>query len=202
MPGCSLPGSSADRLSDLLGRASLRDARAFSELHALTKNTMRKTAYAAGAPLADIDDILQEAYLKIWRNANSFDCSRASAIAWMRTIVRNTAIDTLRARRLPTSDLEQALSVACPAEPVGGDDFDFERAQPIASRVLASLPKQRRELIALAYIEGESRVTLSGRFGVPVGTIKTWLHRTMEAVRKDCLAAAQPLDGGLVGVAR
>jgi len=44
--------------------------------------------------------------------------------------------------------------------------------------------------VALAYIEGESRASLSRRFGVPVGTIKTWLHRAILAVRKDCLAAS------------
>ncbi len=53
---------------------------------------------------------------------------------------------------------------------------------------LARLPEDRRRLVALAYLEGESRASLSMRFGVPVGTIKTWLHRTILVVRKDCLA--------------
>jgi RNA polymerase sigma-70 factor (ECF subfamily) len=81
--------------------------------------------------------------------------------------------------------------VACPPDPLGGDDFDYARAEPFAFKALERLPEERRKLIALAYIEGESRARLSQRFGVPVGTIKTWLHRTLEAVRKDCLAASQ-----------
>jgi RNA polymerase sigma-70 factor (ECF subfamily) len=94
---------------------------------------------------------------------------------------------------LPTSALEEAFRVACQADRPEGDDFDYERAGPIAVRALARLPEQRRELLALAYIVGESRATLSQRFGVPIGTIKTWLHRTLETVRKDCLAATQPV---------
>ena len=187
----SRPNEGTKRLIELLDRTSSRDARAFSELHALTKNKMRKTALAAGAPAGEIDDILQDAYLKIWRNATSFDGGRASAITWISTIVRNTAIDARRARKLPTSDLDEAHLVACQVDPPDDGDFDYERAAPIAIRALERLPEERRKMIALAYIEGESRATLSRRFGVPIGTVKTWLHRALETVRKDCLAAAQ-----------
>jgi RNA polymerase sigma-70 factor (ECF subfamily) len=47
-------------------------------------------------------------------------------------------------------------------------------------------------LIVLAYLKGESRQVLARRFGVPVGTIKTWLRRTLMSLREDC-AAAVPL---------
>lgn len=179
-----------ERLTELLHRASSRDARAFSRLHALTKSKMRKTALAAGAAAGDIDDILQEAYLKVWRNAARFDGDRASAITWISAIVRNTAIDALRATKLPTSDFDEACLVACQVDPRDDGGFDYERVAPIAIRALERLPEERRKLIALAYIEGESRAALSRRFGIPVGTVKTWLHRTLETVRNDCLAAA------------
>ena len=183
------PSETVQRLAALLHRAASRDARAFSELHALTRTKMRKTAFAAGALAGDVDDILQEAYLKIWRSAGRFDGSRASAIAWMSAIVRNTAIDTLRVRRLPISDLDEALAVASLPDAPDEDEFDYARAEPLAVNAIARLPEARRRLIALAYIEGESRATLSERFGVPTGTIKTWLHRTLQALRKECLAA-------------
>lgn len=185
------PSDYSKRLVELLARVASTDARAFAELHALTRNKMRKTACAVGASPGDIDDILQEAYLKIWRNAASFDCSRASAISWMSAVIRNTAIDAVRVRKLPTSDLDEALSVPWPTDSPEDNDFDYARAEPIAFRAIERLPEERRRLIALAYIEGESRATLSQRFGVPVGTIKTWLHRALQSVRKDCVAATQ-----------
>ena len=151
---------------------------------------MCKTAFAAGIPAGDVDDVLQEGYLKIWRNAGSFDGRRASAITWMCTIIRNTSIDAIGVRKLPTSELDEALSVPVSGETVDDDGFDFPRAERIAYSALQRLPEERRRLIALAYIEGESRATLSRRFGVPVGTIKTWLHRALQSARKDCLAAA------------
>lgn len=184
-------GSVAD-LSALLRRAGDKDQGAFAELHGLTKSKMRKTVRALLPAATDIDDILQDGYLKIWRNAASFDPARASPITWMCIIMRNTAIDALRTAGVPTSDLDEALSVPDSAETVE-DDFDYARAEPIAREALLRLPEDRRQLLALAYLEGESRISLAERFGVPVGTIKTWLHRSLRAVRKECLGVAPEL---------
>ena len=179
-----------DRLPELLARVSCGDARAFSELHVQTCGRLRRTALAVGAPSHDIEDILQDAYLKVWRNAARFDAGRAPAMAWLTAIVRNTAIDHLRMRRPPTAVLEETLLIPADSAPSPIDDLDYASAEPLAFGALARLPEDRRRLVALAYLEGESRASLSRRFGVPVGTIKTWLHRTLLAVRKDCLAAS------------
>ena len=179
---------SAEQLPRLLARVALKDGLAFAELHALTQNKLRKTALAVGVSAGDVDDTLQDAYLKIWRNAASFDINRAAGITWLCTIVRNTAIDALRAQKPPTSELDEAISI--PAEAPGNDEFDYTHAEPVAARALARLPEDRRALISLAYIDGESRASLAQRFGVPVGTIKTWLRRTIAALRNDCLTAA------------
>ena len=60
-------------LAHLMRRVSLGDDRAFSELHALTIHKMRKTALSVSSVSADIEDVLQDAYLKIWRHASRFD---------------------------------------------------------------------------------------------------------------------------------
>lgn len=193
--GTVTTSSAADgrnHLSDLIRRASSGDDRAFSELHALTIRKMRKTALSVSSASTDIEDVLQEAYLKIWRHASRFDPDRASPISWMTTIVRNTAIDAVRPVKIPTTDLEHAASIADTAgQP--DDDFDYGRARPIAAEVIGKLPDDRRTLLSLAYLEGESRMALAERFDVPVSTIKTWLRRTLENVRTDCLMA-QPRE--------
>ncbi|WP_316168156.1 MULTISPECIES: sigma-70 family RNA polymerase sigma factor [unclassified Bradyrhizobium] len=185
------PGGVA-HLGALLKAVAASDDAAFAELHALTKTKMRKTVRALLPALADIDDVLQDGYLKIWRHARSFDPARASPITWMCTIMRNTAIDAMRSGGVPTSELDEALSVPDPADE-NDDDFDYARAEPIAHQALLRLPEERRQLLAAAYLEGESRTRLSQRFGVPVGTIKTWLHRSLRAVRQDCLSSAPEL---------
>ena len=184
--------SGVAHLSALLEAVAAHDELAFAELHAQTRTKMRKTVRGLLPASTDIDDVLQDGYLKIWRHAKSFDPARASPITWMCTIMRNTAIDALRAAVAPTSELDEALSVPDPTD-ASADDFDYARAEPIAREALARLPEQRQRLLTLAYLEGESRTRLSQRYGVPVGTIKTWLHRSLLAVRKDCLGQAPEL---------
>jgi RNA polymerase sigma-70 factor (ECF subfamily) len=174
-------------LSLLIARAAEGEDAAFSELYALTNRKMRKTACAVCSRGTDVEDILQDAYLKIWRNAPNFNPDRSSPISWMAVIVRNTAIDALRLKTLPTTDLDLALWVPEPV-PDSAEDFDYERARPIAATAIRHLPEDRQALLSLAYIDGESRQSLSHRFGVPVGTIKTWLRRTLETVRTECAA--------------
>jgi RNA polymerase sigma-70 factor, ECF subfamily len=177
-------------LVELMRAVSSGDSRAFSELHALTINKMRKTVLSVSSASTDIEDVLQDAYLKIWRYASRFDPDRASPISWMTVIVRNTAIDAVRPARIPTTDLDDALSIV---DLSGQDDdgFDYSRAGPIAAQIIGRLPEDRRQLLSLAYLKGESRNELAERFGVPVSTIKTWLRRTLEAVKVDCLAAGR-----------
>lgn len=129
---------------------------------------------------------MQEAYVRIWRNAGTFDASIASPVAWMTTIARHAAIDLVRttpervAALSGTIDDVLADRLAAPA--AGGD--------PLASTRLAScldkLEADRRGMVVLAYCYGLSREELAERFTKPVATVKTILRRSL-AVLKDCL---------------
>ena len=177
-------------LVELMRKVSSGDDRAFSALHALTINKMRKTAMSISSTSTDIEDVLQDAYLKIWRHASRFDPGRASPISWMSVIVRNTAIDAVRPTRIPTTDLDDAVFIADTSSQ-DEDDFDYALAGPIAAEIIGKLPEDRRRLLSMAYLHGESRNALAERFGVPVSTVKTWLRRTLEAVKVDCLLAGR-----------
>lgn len=176
-------------LGELLEEVARGNARAFADLHALTRRKLRKTAALVCGDSSDVEDVLQESYLKIWRAASSFDPGRASPISWMCTIVRNTALDSARAKKLPLADLEDALTVPAASDDV--DEFDYDFARKITVDALSGLPEDRRLLLSLAYFEGISRNSLAQRFGVPVGTVKTWIRRSLESVRADCIAAAK-----------
>jgi len=184
-------GHAADRLADLMERAGGSDTEAFSELYSLTLKKMRATAAAVLLKPVDLDDVVQEAFLKIWRNAGSFDRSRSSAITWMSTIVRNTALDAVKLKTLHTVEIVEAMSMRVPVDEV--DDLSYALASRIASVAITRLPEDRQELFSLAYLEGASRVDLARRFGVPVGTVKTWLRRSLETVRSDCLSQLRAL---------
>jgi len=180
-------------LENLIRDSASGDHAPFSRLYELTHRKMRKTALAV-LPSADVDDVLQEAYLKIWRHTGSFDPAKSSPISWMSVIVRNTALDAVRRVRLPTTELDFAAEIAEDSRDI--DEFDYVNARRIADAVLAKLPDDRRRLLSLAYLDGHSREALGQTFGAPTSTIKTWLRRTLEGVRSECAVLARRLELG------
>ncbi len=132
------------------------------------------------------EEVLQEIYVSIWENAAKFDANRASPISWMATIARNRAIDTIRRRQPDIVEDDHLMNnvideTAKPAQLLEMSD-DLRRLE----HCLDGLDEVRSEMVRLAYLEGYSRQELAARFDQPVGTIKTWLRRSLMQLR-DCL---------------
>jgi RNA polymerase sigma-70 factor (ECF subfamily) len=169
-------------------RIAARDAAAFSALY---QQTSAKLYGVVARILTRGDvaaDVLQEAYVRIWEKAGDFDPVRGSALAWMATIARNRALDEVRRVR-PVSLEDQPEGFEPAAEEI--DPLAArERSEGLAALVdcLKALDEEKRAIVLLAYYRGASREALAKRFGRPVPTIKTWLHRSLAQLR-DCLAS-------------
>jgi RNA polymerase sigma-70 factor (ECF subfamily) len=173
----------ADRLRRLLGASATGDQAAFAELYGLTKGKMFGVALGILKRRDLAEDVLQEAYVRIWRNAGRFNPAIASPVAWMATIVRNCAINIVRRPQLE-ADCDQTFVlnvVASDQSPLDGIQSAEDCGNAFAA--LRSLDPLQRRLIVAAYVRGESREQLARRFGVPVNTIKTWLRRAILNVR-------------------
>jgi RNA polymerase sigma-70 factor (ECF subfamily) len=127
------------------------------------------------------EDVMHEAMLQIWQNAARFDPVRGPAKAWMIGVVRFRALDALRgAERNQGSDAVEALASEAVAE---APDPWLATA---LRRCLEELAPEARRGILLAYVEGYSREEIAERLSAPVGTVKSWLHRGLLAL-KSCL---------------
>ena len=134
------------------------------------------------------DEVLQEVYVKVWQKAGDFDPSRASPITWMVTIARNRALDEVRkASHVRIDDAPEAMDVADPQR-LASDWVELADDYARLLRCLDGLEPMKRDMVKLAYLEGLSREALSERFGHPVATVKTWLHRSLKSL-KDCLGS-------------
>jgi RNA polymerase sigma-70 factor (ECF subfamily) len=133
------------------------------------------------------EEIVHDGFVQIWRHAKSFDPALGSARAWMFAIVRNRAISTLRStsRELPTADEELTAVVDRGAE--SENAFDKLAEGSALRRCLERLEPRRRLGVVLAYVEGLSHGEIAARLGVPLGTAKAWLHRSLAQLR-ECLA--------------
>ena len=187
-PGGRAPTGAGDDLSNLLSRIATRDASAFAALY---KQTNAKLYGVVARILTRGDaaaDALQEVYVRIWEKAGEFDPLKGSPLAWMATIARNRALDEVRRVR-PVSVEDQPEGFELAAEEI--DPLAArERSEGLSALVdcLKALDEEKRAIVLLAYYRGSSREALAQRFGRPVPTIKTWLHRSLAQLR-DCLAS-------------
>jgi RNA polymerase sigma-70 factor, ECF subfamily len=134
------------------------------------------------------DEIVQEVYVKIWQRAGDFDATRASPITWMVTIARNRALDEVRkASHIRIDDAPEALEVP-DQSPSAVELLSRAEDRQRLMRCLEGLDPQKCEIVKQAYLEGLSREELSLKFGHPVATIKTWLHRSLKQL-KECLSS-------------
>ena len=186
-PGERASSGAGDDLTHLLRRVAARDAAAFAALY---KQTSAKLYGVVARILTRSDvaaDVLQEVYVRVWEKAGEFDPVKGSAVAWMATIARNRALDEVR--RVRPASLEDQPESFEPA----ADEVDplakRERSEGLARLIdcLQGLDEEKRAIVLLAYYRGSSREALAKRFGRPVATIKTWLHRSLAQLR-DCLS--------------
>jgi RNA polymerase sigma-70 factor (ECF subfamily) len=136
-----------------------------------------------GDPAA-AEDVVQEAFMSIWRRSATYRPERGSLRSWVCTIVRNRAIDGLRGR---AGRARQDLPIeAAPARPELGDTWDAVAAElerQDVRRVLDRLPAEQRQAIELAYFGGYSQSEISSLLHVPLGTVKGRTRMAMAKLR-------------------
>jgi RNA polymerase sigma-70 factor (ECF subfamily) len=175
-------------LVSLLAAVANRDETAFEKLYAATSAKLYGVVLRILRRPELADEVMQEAYLKIWNGAAQFDASLASPITWMVAIARNRAIDLVRKKTdVSVEDMPDAPELAADVP----DPLAVRERSEDARRLLdclARLEPEQRQLVLLAYYDGLSREQLAARFKRPVNTIKTWLRRSLLAVR-ECLGS-------------
>ena len=177
--GRATGGEGDGGLADLLRRVAARDDAAFAALY---RQTSAKLYGVVARILSKGDagaEALQEAYVRIWEKAGDFDPAKGAPLAWMATIARNRALDEVRrVRPASLEDMPEGFEPAAnPVDPLASR----ERSEALAALLecLGKLDEEKRSAVLLAYYHGASREALAKRFGRPVPTIKTWLHRSL-----------------------
>jgi RNA polymerase sigma-70 factor (ECF subfamily) len=132
------------------------------------------------------EDVVQEAFLNVWRRAASYQIGRASARSWLMSIVHNLAIDRRRGRAGRSASDVAIDDVAPFMESTDEDAFEIvarslEAAQ--VQRVLFELPEDQRQTIIMAYFGGLTQQEISERTGTPLGTIKSRMRLGLRRMR-------------------
>lgn len=125
--------------------------------------------------VADAEDVVQEVFVQVWRQAARFDPSRGSPEAWVCTITRSRALDRLRRR---TSRREEAEDQGLGSTTPRNDEALAVR------KALDSLPLEQRRALELAYYDGLTQTEIAERLAQPLGTIKTRMRTAMIRLRE------------------
>jgi RNA polymerase sigma-70 factor, ECF subfamily len=191
--------SGSQQLHSLLMRMAAKDAAAFEKLYAATKRKLFSAVLAIVKRRHLAEEVIQEAYVRIWLNAGSYCPSLGTPMLWMIIIARNLAIDLVRrpAREIGSDDSFLRSFPADNPTPLEALEISEDQADALMHNLrvryaLQALDPTRRHLIIAAYIRGESRKQLSEQYGVPVNTIKTWIRRALLETRASLQSTVLP----------
>jgi RNA polymerase sigma-70 factor, ECF subfamily len=175
-PGASSPeGAPEGRvLADLLARSARGDAEAFAELYDATSARAYGLALRVVRDPAQAEEVVQEVYLDVWRQAGRYDAGRGSPIGWLLTIVHRRAVDRVRSAEAVT---RRDVTYHQKNEPVAHDaTAEAAEASLEAHRVrtaMQELTPIQREALELAYFGGYTHTEVATMLDLPVGTAKT-----------------------------
>ena len=178
--------STREDVENLIGRVALGDRAAFSALYSATSAKLFGVILRVLDNRTEAEEVLQEVYLRVWRNAGRYKVNGLSPMTWLITIARNAAVDRRRRRGAVSADIG---AVAAQADSRPGPEQEAIAASENArlAECLEELSDGHADAVRGAYLDGETYADLASRFEVPLNTMRTWLRRSLLTLR-ECLS--------------
>jgi len=168
----------------LIQQVANQDRDAFGQLYDRFSTLVFTIAMRMLKARSDAEDLLQEVFVQVWRQAQSYKAERGSPEAWIVNIARSRAIDKIRSiRRMEKS----FVLTEDPARAESSDNVESSVAESEArmamSSALANLPETQRRVLELAYFDGLTQTEIANRLAEPLGTVKTRMRSGIQRLR-------------------
>src|SRR6202521_5771950 len=134
---------------------------------------------------AEADDLLQEIFMEIWKQAKNFSAQKGKPLGWMVTLTRRRAIDALR-KKQAYSRAEERLQAEPEQQPLAWVQNVTEMeiragdTRALMAKVINSLPEAQQQVIELAFFQGMSQREIASNTNIALGTVKTRLELVLE----------------------
>lgn len=179
---------------NLVRRIARGDREAFARLYDRYASLVFTFATRLLRSRSDAEDLLQEVFVQVWRQAESYAEDRGSPEAWLITITRSRAIDRLRSTRRREMSAVSLDEVKEAETGLSGDSVRTNtEARLMVRGPLARLPEAQRRALELAYFDGLTQTEIAARLGEPLGTVKTRIRDGLERLRG--LLGGRPAEG-------
>lgn len=164
----------------LMDRLRGRHADALSQLYDLYSTVVYSVAMRVLRDSAAAEDVMQEVFLKLWQQPETFADQRGSLCGWLAVVTRNRAIDRIRGSRRfeNVEDLQLSNSVDLGAE------AEREILLSKVRGVLDTMPEEQRQAVEMAFFEGHTHTEIAQQTGQPLGTVKTRIRSALISIRK------------------
>jgi RNA polymerase sigma-70 factor (ECF subfamily) len=166
--------------AELLTRVQQADDRAMAVLYDRYSKIVYSVSLRVLRDTAAAEDVMQEIFMQIWRNPNSFVAAKGSLGGWLSVVARNRSIDTLRRKR-PSEQVEEMNLAA-----IGNlaDESERNLMMEKARAAVVTLPLEQRKTLEMAFFDGLTHSEIAEMTGDPLGTVKTRIRSGLLALRK------------------
>jgi RNA polymerase sigma-70 factor (ECF subfamily) len=168
-----------------------RDMSAFEQLYDRHSRIVYGLVYRIVQQAGTAEEVVQDVFLQLWRNAARYDAARGPFLPWLLTMARNRALDNLRLkseRQRRLEDQTDELPGGC-AAPEFEKQLDEKRRASRIRELMTSLQPQQKRAIELAYFEGLSHTEIADTLKEPLGTVKSWIRNGLLRLREGLQAS-------------
>jgi RNA polymerase sigma-70 factor (ECF subfamily) len=166
--------------TELLARIQHGEERAMAVLFDRYSKIVYSVSLRVLRDTAAAEDVMQEIFMQIWRNPNSFIAAKGSLGGWLSVVSRNRSIDTLR-RKKPSEQVEELnLASSCNLAAEAERNILMVKARA----TVALLPAEQRKTLEMAFFDGLTHSEIAELTGDPLGTVKTRIRSALTTLRK------------------
>jgi len=173
-------GTAVGSDKSLIDRVHVCEQQAMTEIFDRYAGLVYSVALRVLKDSGHAEDVMQEIFLQLWRNPDSYSPSRGSLATWLLVIARNRAIDHLRQRRPAESVDEVIVASATNIENEAERSIIMQRVQSI----IGDLSKEQQQSLQMAFFEGLTHSEIAEKTGQPLGTVKTRIRSALTNLRK------------------
>jgi RNA polymerase sigma-70 factor, ECF subfamily len=170
---------------DLIQQVAKQDRDAFSQLYDRFSTLVFTLAMRMLKARSDAEDLLQEVFVQVWRQAENYSAERGSPEAWIINIARSRAIDKIRSIRRMQKSFVLTDDPARAESPENVESSAAESETRLTmNSALANLPDPQRKVLELAYFDGLTQSEIADRLAEPLGTVKTRMRSGIQKLRE------------------
>lgn len=155
-----------------------QDVNAFEQLYERHSRLVYSLVLRILQQASTAEEVAQDVFLQLWRNAGSYDAERGPFVPWLLTMARNRALDHLRLKSERQRRREDQTDELPPvsAAPEYERELDERRRAERVRALMGGLQAQQKRAIELAYFEGLSHTEIAKKLKEPLGTVKSWIR--------------------------